>query len=54
MNERTKFEISRSTNNTIRLALFVLLAIACDKWWVVLFVLIFWTTAEKENKNKEP
>ena len=34
-------KIGRTLNNTIRLALFVILAMSFDKWWLVLFAILF-------------
>lgn len=30
-------------SNTIRLICFTALAIAFDRWWIVFFVILFWT-----------
>lgn len=38
-------------SNTIRLACFVLLAIAFKKWWIVFFAILFWTFLEKMKEK---
>ena len=44
MDDKTKIEIAWATNNTIRLLGFIALAIAFDKWWIVIFSEIFMLT----------
>lgn len=31
-------------SNTIRLICFTFLAVVFDKWWIVFFVILFWTS----------
>ena len=40
--------------NLITIALFVLLAVMFEKWWICLFAVLFMTghTSEKEKKEK--
>lgn len=39
--------------NSITLICFTILAIAFNKWWLVLFSIIFWTYIERHDENKE-
>lgn len=50
MSEILKQQIALLISNTIRIALFVMLAIAFEKWWIALFSVLF-LTSTKENKN---
>ena len=52
MSEHLKLQIAVLIKNTISLALWVVLAIAFNKWWIALFSILFITSVEKE-KNKE-
>ena len=52
MSENLKLQIAVLIKNTISLALWVVMAIAFNKWWIALFSILFLTFAEKEN-NKE-
>ena len=52
MSEDLKLQIAVLIKNTISLALWVVLAIAFNKWWIALFSILFLTFVEKEN-NKE-
>lgn len=52
MNERLKQQIAILINNTVRLMCFTALAVAFNKWWIVFFTLIFWTSTETDKKNK--
>ena len=52
MSEHLKLQIAVLIKNTISLALWVVLAIAFNKWWIALFSILFLTSVEKE-KNKE-
>lgn len=52
MNERLKLQIAVLIKNTISLALWVVLAIAFNKWWIALFSILFLTFIEEKN-NKE-
>lgn len=51
MSEHLKLQIAVLIKNTISLALWVVLAIAFNKWWIALFSILFLTFVEKE-KNK--
>ena len=52
MSEHLKLQIAVLIKNTISLALWVVMAIAFNKWWIALFSILFLTSVEKE-KNKE-
>ena len=52
MSEHLKLQIAVFIKNTISLTLWVVLAIAFNKWWIALFSILFLTSVEKE-KNKE-
>ena len=52
MSENLKLQIAVLIKHTISLALWVVLAIAFNKWWIALFSILFLTSVEKE-KNKE-
>ena len=52
MSENLKVQIAVLIKNTISLALWVVMAIAFNKWWIALFSILFLTSVEKE-KNKE-
>lgn len=41
--------------NCIMMGCFTALAIICDKWWIILFSMIFWKsfTYKTNNKRKE-
>ena len=52
MNENLKLQIAVLIKNTISLTLWIVLAIAFNKWWIALFSILFLTSVEKE-KNKE-
>lgn len=39
--------------NSITLICFTILAIVFNKWWLVLFSIIFWTFIERQDKDKE-
>lgn len=52
MSEHLKLQIAVLIKNTISLTLWVVLAIAFNKWWIALFSILFLTSVEKE-KNKE-
>ena len=41
MSEKLKQQIAIMTNNTIRIGLFVVLAIAFGKWWISLLSILF-------------
>ena len=49
MSERTKNNILLAAFNTIRIAIFAVLAIVFQKWWIVLFSGLFLL----QNKYKE-
>lgn len=52
MSEHLKLQIAIFIKNTISLALFVVLAITFNKWWIVFFSILFLNFDEEEN-NKE-
>ena len=52
MSEHLKLQIAVLIKNTISLTLWVVLAIAFNKWWIALFSILFLTFFEKEH-NKE-
>lgn len=52
MSEQLKLQIAVLIKNTISLALWVVLAITFNKWWIALFSILFLNFVEKEN-NKE-
>ena len=52
MSEHLKLQIAVLIKNTISLTLWVVMAIAFNKWWIALFSILFLTSVEKE-KNKE-
>lgn len=54
MRENLKLQIAVLIKNTICLALWIALAIICNKWWVALFSLLFITFIEnKDNKGDD-
>lgn len=50
MSERTKLLIACLIKNTIELIIFAILAILFNRWWIVFFSALFWSsvTSEKE------
>lgn len=52
MSEHLKLQIAVLIKNTISLTLWVVMAIAFNKWWIALFSILFLTFVKKEN-NKE-
>ena len=52
MSEHLKLQIAVLIKNAISLTLWVMLAIAFNKWWIALLSILFLTSVEKE-KNKE-
>ena len=54
MSERLKNNISLAAFNTIRIAIFAVLAIVFQKWWIVLFSGLFLleNKYEKEMNNE--
>lgn len=44
-----KNEITRAISNTIKLICFTLLAIYFKKWWIVFWVILFWSYTKKES-----
>ena len=52
MSENLKQDIAMLLSNTVRLICFTILAIVFGKWWIVLFVIIFWSVKEEENDDK--
>ena len=49
MSENLKLQIEKKKKNTISLALWVVLAIAFNKWWIALFSILFLTYVEKRK-----
>ena len=49
MTERLKQQILILTTNTIKIALFVLLAIFFEKWWLSLLSILFMTYTDNSN-----
>lgn len=50
MSEHLKLQIAVLISNIINLSLWVILAIAFNKWWIVFFSILFFDTIET---NKE-
>ena len=48
MSEKLKQPIALLISNTIRIALFVMLAIVFEKWWIALFAILFLTSTEED------
>jgi hypothetical protein len=57
MNEELKLYLICFVRNIICLICFTVLAIIFNKWWIVLFTILFWISVErkekKENKNEQ-
>ena len=57
MNEELKLYLICFVRNIICLICFTVLAIVFNKWWIVLFTILFWISVErkekKENKNEQ-
>lgn len=51
MSENLKLQIAVLIKNTISLTLWVVLAIAFNKWWIALFSILFLTFVKKNNKE---
>lgn len=51
MSENLKLQIAVLIKNTISLTLWVVLAIAFNKWWLALFSILFLTFDKKENNK---
>ena len=51
MSEHLKLQIAVLIKNTISLTLWVVMAIAFNKWWIALFSILFLTSVEKKNKE---
>ena len=56
MSEELKLYLICYARNVISLICFTILAIVFNKWWIVLFTILFWISVEekekKENKNE--
>lgn len=50
MSENLKLQIAVLISNIINLSLWVILAIAFNKWWIVFFSMFFFASI-KENKE---
>lgn len=46
MSENTKLAIALTFSNTLRIICFTALAIIFNKWWIILFVVLFMTYQE--------
>lgn len=55
MNDELKFYVICYIRNIIVLICFTILAIFFNKWWIVLFSMLFWVSVakDKEEKDKE-
>ena len=53
MSEKLKLYIGIMTANVIKLITFAWLAIHFNKWWIIFFTAIFWTSSKNEEKSQE-
>lgn len=52
MSENLKLYLICYARNVISLICFTILAIVFNKWWIVLFTIIFWCSVEKKEKEE--
>ena len=53
MSENLKLQIAVLIKNTISLTLWVMMAIAFNKWWIALFSILFLTSVEKKITRRD-